>query len=188
MNVSKLNLIVTGFILLQLVVACSQTNNTNTKTEEKPTTATIEQQQPSQAATAPVPDSTYTDEDGNDVAKFSDYKDAADHSIKDMPRTTLTVVGGNEYDFGKHKAGKELTHVFKIKNTGNEPLVISSARPSCGCTVPTFSTDPIEPGKHGEVKIAFDTYSRDGMQVKTIRLNTNATDNPTTLTIKADLE
>ena len=36
MNVSKLNLIVTGFILLQLVVACSQTNNTNTKTEEKP--------------------------------------------------------------------------------------------------------------------------------------------------------
>lgn len=105
MNVSKLNLIVTGFILLQLVVACSQTNNTNTKTEEKPTTATIEQQQPSQAATA-VPDSTYTDEDGNDVAKFSDYNDAADHSIKDMPRTTLTVVGGNEYDFGKHKAVK----------------------------------------------------------------------------------
>src|SRR5690554_101937 len=34
---------------------------------------------------------------------------------------------------------------FVFKNTGNEPLVISSAKGSCGCTVPSWPREPIAP-------------------------------------------
>ena len=50
-----------------------------------------------------------------------------------------------EYDFGDIKQGEKATHNYKIKNIGNADLLISSAKGSCGCTVPEWPKDPIKP-------------------------------------------
>ena len=51
-----------------------------------------------------------------------------------------------EMDYGKIKQGSEPLRVFTFRNTGTEPLIISNAAGSCGCTVPTFPKEPIGPG------------------------------------------
>lgn len=78
-------------------------------------------------------------------------------------------------DYGKipHKAdGKR---VFKFKNIGKSPLVISNISSSCGCTVPEKPKDPIMPGKEGEIKVKYDTNRIGGFN-KTITINSNASE------------
>lgn len=40
-----------------------------------------------------------------------------------------------EHNFGRAIEGEKLTHVFKLKSAGQADLIISSAKPTCGCTV-----------------------------------------------------
>ncbi len=53
------------------------------------------------------------------------------------------------HDYGKIKHGGDPYCTFEFKNTGNEPLIISNAKGSCGCTVPTWPKEPIAPGATG---------------------------------------
>ena len=55
----------------------------------------------------------------------------------------------DKYDFGTIKQGDIVDHVFKFKNVGNKPLIISNIGVSCGCTVPDWSKEPVAPGKMG---------------------------------------
>lgn len=80
--------------------------------------------------------------------------------------------------------GAHVVHVFKFKNTGTEPLIISNARGSCGCTVPTWPKDPIAPGASGEVKVDFDTAGKPGNQSKRITVIANTNPTETYLTIQ----
>lgn len=82
------------------------------------------------------------------------------------------------YDFGVRDEGAVVKHVFKFKNTGNEPLVISNAKGSCGCTVPTWPKQPVPPGGTGEIAVEFNTKGKPGRQSKqvTVTANTNPTD------------
>lgn len=59
------------------------------------------------------------------------------------------------FDFGKIKQGVPVTHEFKFTNTGKAPIVITNAQPSCGCTIPDWSKDPIPPGGKGYVKATY---------------------------------
>lgn len=94
---------------------------------------------------------------------------------------------GKTYDFGVIIEGENVSHTFEIKNTGNVNLIISSASASCGCTVPTFSREPIPPGEIGKVQVAFSSSGRSGRQVKTITLATNAQPSSLVLTIVANV-
>jgi hypothetical protein len=60
-------------------------------------------------------------------------------------------------DYGTIKPGADGNRVFTVKNTGDKPLIISSVKPSCGCTTPDFSKDPIMPGKTGQIKVHYNT-------------------------------
>lgn len=62
--------------------------------------------------------------------------------------------------------------VFEFTNTGNQPLLIKEAKSSCGCTVPSYSKDPIEPGKTGTIEVQYNMNP--GPISKTITLTTNA--------------
>ena len=84
----------------------------------------------------------------------------------------------NSFDFGKVKEGEKVTHEFRFKNEGTEPLIISNASASCGCTVPEFPKEPIAPGKEGAIKVVFDSAGRPGMQHKVVTVTSNA--NPAT--------
>ncbi|MBK7474832.1 MAG: DUF1573 domain-containing protein [Haliscomenobacter sp.] len=79
------------------------------------------------------------------------------------------------FNFGTITEGEKVKHTFKFKNTGKEPLVLSDARSTCGCTVPTWPREPIAPGKSGEITVEFSSAGKGGSQSKrvTIVANTN---------------
>jgi len=80
-----------------------------------------------------------------------------------------------EHNFGKVKEGEKVACIFSFRNTGTRVLVISRATTSCGCTVPKYDTKPITPGNTGSLEVVFDTSGRNGVQTKTISVNSNAT-------------
>ncbi len=92
--------------------------------------------------------------------------------------TTSIQYDGVIYDFGVADEGTVVKHIFKFKNTGSEPLVISNAKGSCGCTVPTWPKQPVPPGATGEIAVEFNTKGKPGRQSKqvTVTANTNPTD------------
>ena len=79
-----------------------------------------------------------------------------------------------EYNFGKIKQGESATYEFKFKNVGKEPLIISEAHGSCGCTVPIWPKEPIMKGKEGVIKVTFNSAGKMGVQDKTVTLTSNS--------------
>ena len=93
------------------------------------------------------------------------------------------------HDFGTVIEGDKLRHVFVLKNTGNAPLLISSAHASCGCTVAALKTKTIAAGGTGEIDATFDTHGRVGPSHTTITVDSNATDQAhATVTLTANVE
>lgn len=76
-------------------------------------------------------------------------------------------------DYGTIDKGADGNRVFVFTNTGKEPLIITNAKGSCGCTVPTKPNDPIAPGETGEIKVKYDT-KRVGPFTKTVTISSNA--------------
>ncbi|WP_443939702.1 DUF1573 domain-containing protein [Pedobacter sp. MW01-1-1] len=81
------------------------------------------------------------------------------------------------FDFGKIKQGDVVTHEFKFKNTGKNPLIIAEATATCGCTIPQWPREPILPGKESLIKVSFNSTGKMGMQDKVVTITSNA--NPT---------
>ena len=93
-----------------------------------------------------------------------------------------------EYDFGNIKQDSKNTHIFKFKNTGENPLIISNARGSCGCTVPTYPKEPIPPGGTGEIEVVYSPGKQKGLQNKTVTIFANTNPQTTLLKISANVE
>lgn len=89
-------------------------------------------------------------------------------------------------DYGTIAHESEPYRYFKFTNTGDEPLVISNARGSCGCTVPTYPTDPIMPGEAAEIKVRYAT-NRIGKFTKYITLTTNEAEPTRKISIKGEV-
>jgi hypothetical protein len=85
------------------------------------------------------------------------------------PEMTATKL---EVDFGEIMQNADGTREFKFTNTGSEPLLITNAAGSCGCTVPEWPKEPTMPGKSNVIKIKYDT-SRLGQINKTVTVTTN---------------
>lgn len=80
-------------------------------------------------------------------------------------------------DYGKIAHNSNGTREFVFTNTGNEPLIISNAKGSCGCTVPEWPKDPIAPGAKGVIKVKYAT-DRIGVFGKSVTIYSNATNEP----------
>jgi hypothetical protein len=92
------------------------------------------------------------------------------------------------HDYGTIKQYGNGMYEFKFTNTGNEPLTISNAKGSCGCTVPEWPREPIAPGESGVIKVKYDT-KRVGPFGKSVTLQSNAVNEPTkTIRIKGTVE
>lgn len=89
-----------------------------------------------------------------------------------------------EHDFGTIKEGEKVTHVYKFKNTGEVPLIIESVRPSCGCTAPNWSKEPIPVGGEGTVEVVFDSKGKPNAQNKTVTVTANTWPQSTVLRFK----
>jgi len=90
------------------------------------------------------------------------------------------------FDFGKIKQNEPVTNTFEFVNTGTEPLVISSVKASCGCTVTEYSKDPIAPGGKGFVKGTYNA-AKVGQFTKSITVNANTEEAVVQLTIKGEV-
>ncbi|NCC73866.1 MAG: DUF1573 domain-containing protein [Sphingobacteriia bacterium] len=71
---------------------------------------------------------------------------------------------------------------FVLKNTGNEPLIITYASANCGCLTFTYPEEPILPGKSANISVTFDGTGK-GPFRKSITIQTNASEIPTVLQI-----
>jgi hypothetical protein len=109
---------------------------------------------------------------------------------EEKPSGPLPVAqfGKVEHDFGTIKEGQTVEYTFTVKNTGEAPLIIQKADPSCGCTVPAWTKEPIEPGKSGFVKAKFDSSGKSGLQNKSITVTANTWPKQTVLRFKAMVE
>jgi len=90
-----------------------------------------------------------------------------------------------DHDFGTITEGQKVSYTYKVTNTGEAPLIIQNAQPSCGCTVPTWSKDPIPVGGTGFVTAEFDSNGKPGIANKTITVTANTWPKVTTLRFKA---
>lgn len=76
-------------------------------------------------------------------------------------------------EFGEVDAGAVIEHTFKFKNTGKVPLIINDARSTCGCTVPKWPKELIQPGKSGVIQVKFDTKNMRKKQRKPVIITAN---------------
>ncbi len=82
------------------------------------------------------------------------------------------------HDYGSIEYGANGQCTFDFKNTGNAPLIISNAKGSCGCTVPSWPKEPIAPGATATITVKYDT-KRPGAINKSVTITSNAVDEPT---------
>ncbi|HEY0656555.1 MAG TPA: DUF1573 domain-containing protein [Chryseosolibacter sp.] len=90
-----------------------------------------------------------------------------------------------EHDFGTIKEGQVVEYTYTVKNTGEAPLIIQSAQPSCGCTAPDWTKTPIPVGGTGFVKAKFDSNGKPNIQNKSITVTANTWPKQTVLRFKA---
>ncbi len=108
------------------------------------------------------------------------------NATPDMPVTTVTFEE-ETHNFGKIKDGDKVQHIFKFKNTGTEKLVVKNVKPSCGCTTPEWTKDPIEPGGEGFIQIEFDSSGKIGTQNKSVTVELNTAERVKTLTFSGEV-
>jgi len=80
------------------------------------------------------------------------------------------------HDYGTIYVGSDGKCVFEFTNTGNEPLILSKPRSSCGCTVPTWPKEPILPGETNKIVVTYNTR-HSGSFNKTVTVYSNAINN-----------
>ncbi len=128
---------------------------------------------------SPVNDSEST------VQPVSEVKAPAEKPEGPVPTMTFSE---KEHDFGTIKEGDVVTKVFTFKNTGDAPLIISNASSSCGCTVPSYTEEPIAPGESGEIEVKYNSRGKKNQDNKVVRITANTWPTTNNLTIKAFVE
>jgi len=89
------------------------------------------------------------------------------------------------YDFGTViEEDGPVAHEFVFTNNGSTPIQILKVQPSCGCTTPGWSKEPIMPGKTGSIKAQYDPKGRPGYFSKSLTVTTDAGNQPIVLHIK----
>lgn len=78
------------------------------------------------------------------------------------------------HDFGKIVLNKPVTFDFKYTNVGEEPLIITKAEASCGCTVPKFTNTPIKKGESGVISVTFNAAAGPSPFSKAVTISSNA--------------
>jgi len=94
--------------------------------------------------------------------------------ITSGPQITIDKI---VHDYGTIEQGANGECVFTVTNTGNEPLVISLCKGSCGCTVPTCPKEPIAAGASATITVRYDT-KRVGPINKSVTITSNASNEP----------
>ncbi|HEY0670600.1 MAG TPA: DUF1573 domain-containing protein [Sphingobacteriaceae bacterium] len=91
------------------------------------------------------------------------------------------------YDFGKISQGKPVTAELKFTNIGEEPLIISTVEPTCGCTVANYTKTPVKKGESGSISLTYNAAAV-GPFTKAVTVKSNARTPVKVLYIKGEVE
>lgn len=112
---------------------------------------------------------------GSSTVAMAAGPDSSASRIEKTDKTAEVRFMEKKFDFGiVAEKGGPVSHSFEFTNTGTAPLVIISATASCGCTRPTYPTEPIAPGKKGTIKVTYLPEGRPGEFTKVVKVRTNA--------------
>lgn len=120
-------------------------------------------------------DAARQDIETSNVQPTSDIQSAVQSPNTPAGPTTVMEFEEQRFNFGTVTEGEKVSHTYTFTNTGDEPLILSNARGSCGCTVPKWPREPIAPGESAEMVVEFNTANKRGnrSQKVTITANTN---------------
>jgi hypothetical protein len=102
------------------------------------------------------------------------------------PVSKIEWLKSETLDLGKIEKGKPATVTFQFKNTGNEPLLILSAKGQCGCTSVEYPKEAIAPGAIGYIKTTYNAAAV-GSFNKTVTVASNASERDIQLHIKGEV-
>ena len=88
-----------------------------------------------------------------------------------------------EHDYGTVEKGGNGVCEFVYKNIGKAPLMLTNVRSSCGCTIPSWSKEPLMPGQTAKIQVKYNTNNV-GPINKSITVESNAASGKTVLKIK----
>jgi hypothetical protein len=77
------------------------------------------------------------------------------------------------FNFGEITEGALVKHNYKFKNTGKTPLIITDVQTTCGCTVPSWNKNPIQPNEVDEINVEFNSAGKEGKMDKPITIIAN---------------
>lgn len=87
------------------------------------------------------------------------------------------------HDYGEILEDSDGSWSFTFKNVGKEAIVINRVRSTCGCTIPEWPREPIEPGASGKIEVIYNTATT-GTFLKSVYVYSTAANSPVKLQIK----
>jgi len=87
------------------------------------------------------------------------------------------------HDYGEILQDSDGSWSFAFKNLGEEAIIINRVRSTCGCAIPDWPREPIEPGASGKIKVVYNTATT-GTFLKSIYVYSTAANSPVKLQIK----
>lgn len=91
-----------------------------------------------------------------------------------------------DHDFGVLAYASDATHVFKFKNNSKQAIALTNVKSSCGCTSPSWSKEPIQPGQTGSVEVKYNT-NLPGAFNKTIQVFSTAKNSPVRISVRGNV-
>lgn len=122
-------------------------------------------------------------ENASDKVKAENVEEAAERDAQEVVYPEMSF-DETEFDFGTIEKGTPQEHTFTFTNTGKAPLVITNATSSCGCTVPSFTKEPVAPGEKGELLVKFNGSGQNQV-TKTVTVTANTESGKEQIKIKA---
>lgn len=126
---------------------------------------------------------------GNDEQVSTDLVTNPNTADSADPNANLAKISFEReiHDFGKITQGERVETAFAFTNTGEADLIISSAKGSCGCTVPEWPKEPIPPGGKGEIKVQFNSEGKSGEQHKQVTIVANTQPSTNVVALKGEI-
>lgn len=122
-----------------------------------------------------------------DINFEDNYNNEAQVVETDLGPKTNIKFTEMEHDFGTIEQDSRNPKTFTFTNTGENPLIISDAKGSCGCTVPKYPREPIPPGGTGEIEVVYSPGKQKNQQTKTVTITANTEPATTVLRITANV-
>ncbi len=107
----------------------------------------------------------------------------SEFTIKADPNAGVFKFDSEVIDYGTIQQNADGKREFTFTNVGKSPIIISRAKGSCGCTVPTWPKKPIMPGETAKIGVKYAT-SRVGAFSKSITLYSNASEKTKVIRVK----